>query len=125
MVCLATNVSKSRAVIGFNATAPIETRKQIYMDRREYIPVLDEIQGRNLGWEVEHCAEVEILAHLGKLKEGFREREGGSNEMVTVILVLDLKDRTALGACPQCLQLLWKMRGRRDCVILNLAPEKK
>src|SRR5271167_4002969 len=34
MVCLATNGSKSRAIIGFNATAPTETCKKIHLDRR-------------------------------------------------------------------------------------------
>jgi hypothetical protein len=120
MVCLATKGSKARAEIGFNATAPSAAiQKQIHADRRRYLdPVLNEIQSHDLGWGVGHCAEVEILAHLKKLREGFPgfpEKEGKLDGMVAVILVLDLKNRTALRACPQCRQLIWKIRKQQRC----------
>ena len=128
MVCLATRGSKARAEIGFNATAPTAIQKQIHADRRTYLdPVLNEIQSHDLGWDIGHCAEVEILAHLEKLREGFPgfpEREGKLDGMVAVTLVLDLKNRTALRACPQCSQLIWKIRKQCLCVTFDLSPGK-
>ena len=99
-------------------------KQEIIEERHERLPVLRDIKSNPGDWKVGNCAEDETFAHLEKIKQLFSTRDDGLHEVIAVTLTVDLACQSLThGPCPQCCQLITKLRSPR-CPIMILAPAK-
>ena len=121
LVCSSSS-GMSRAVIGFSASGNREVKQQIIYDRKEYLPVLKEVQPHDIQWPVGNCAEDETLAHLQKLEKSFilqhRHDLANCSGMTAARLTVDLRGLTPHGPCKQCGDLFYKLRSESTVILL-------
>jgi hypothetical protein len=118
---------RSHAIMAVGAWGRNRLNDLIIQDRRENLPILEELQTCDLPWKVGNCAEDETFAHHKCLRESISPADQHS-ETIVVSLTIDLMDVESLGPCRQCGDLFRKLREQlrqqSPCYIWSIAPLK-